>query len=57
MDVGLGKGNGWVGWKNESFPKKYIELIFEFDSVRNFSLVNIFTNNCFTKQVQVRVNI
>ncbi|XP_073975593.1 discoidin domain-containing receptor 2-like isoform X2 [Rhodnius prolixus] len=53
MDVGLGKGNGWIGWKNESFPKKFIELTFEFDTVRNFSLVNIFTNNCFTKQVQV----
>ncbi|CAB0012371.1 unnamed protein product [Nesidiocoris tenuis] len=52
MDVGVGKGNGWVGWKNESFPKKYIELVFEFDTLRNFSLVNIFTNNCFSKEVQ-----
>ncbi|XP_024085366.1 discoidin domain-containing receptor 2-like isoform X1 [Cimex lectularius] len=53
MDVGLGKGNGWVGWKNDSFPKNFFELVFEFDTVRNFSLVNLFTNNCFTKQVQV----
>ncbi|CAB0012375.1 unnamed protein product [Nesidiocoris tenuis] len=53
MDVGVGKGNGWVGWKNESFPKKYIELVFEFDTLRNFSLVNIFTNNCFSKEVQL----
>ncbi|XP_014291847.1 discoidin domain-containing receptor 2 [Halyomorpha halys] len=53
MDVGLGHGSGWVGWKNDSFPKKYVELVFEFNTVRNFSLINIFTNNYFTKEVQV----
>lgn len=46
-------GNGWVGWRNESFPKKYVELVFEFSEVRNFTAVHIFTNNFFSKNVQV----
>lgn len=47
-------GNGWVGWRKESFSKKgYVELIFEFNEVRNFSAVHLFTNNFFSKNVQV----
>ncbi|XP_068082101.1 discoidin domain-containing receptor 2 [Anabrus simplex] len=53
LDIGYGRGNGWVAWNNESFPNKYVELIFEFDQVRNFSAVHIFTNNFFSKNVQV----
>ncbi|XP_050420548.1 discoidin domain-containing receptor tyrosine kinase B-like isoform X3 [Adelges cooleyi] len=53
MDIGYGKGNGWIGWRKESFTKGFIELIFEFDEVRNFSAVHIFTNNFFSKNVQV----
>jgi hypothetical protein len=29
-------------------------MIFEFDQVRNFSALHIFTNNFYTKNVQVR---
>lgn len=47
-------GNGWVAWRNDSFPNHYVEMIFEFDQVRNFSVLHIFTNNFFTKNVQVR---
>ncbi|VVC28233.1 Coagulation factor 5/8 C-terminal domain,Tyrosine-protein kinase, active site,Protein kinase [Cinara cedri] len=54
MDIGYGKGNGWVGWRKESFPEQgFVELIFEFNEVRNFSAVHIFTNNFFSKNVQV----
>ncbi|XP_075229371.1 discoidin domain-containing receptor 2-like isoform X2 [Lycorma delicatula] len=53
LDIGYGKGNGWVGWKNNSFPSNCIELIFEFDTIRNFSAVSIFANNWFQKNVQV----
>jgi len=46
-------GNGWVGWRKESFSKGFVELVFEFSEVRNFSAVHIFTNNFFSKNVQV----
>ncbi|KAL1517291.1 hypothetical protein ABEB36_001073 [Hypothenemus hampei] len=42
---------GWVGWKNDT--RNYIELIFEFDRVREFRLLHLFVNNQFTKEVQV----
>ncbi|XP_069672630.1 discoidin domain-containing receptor 2-like isoform X2 [Periplaneta americana] len=53
LDIGYGKGNGWVAWRNDSFPNHYVELVFEFDQVRNFSALHIFTNNFFSKNVQV----
>ncbi|XP_025835674.1 discoidin domain-containing receptor 2-like [Agrilus planipennis] len=53
LDIGYGKGNGWVAWKNSSSLLGYIELVFQFDEVRNFSSVHLFTNNYFTKGVQV----
>ena len=31
-----------------------MEITFEFDSVRNFSALHIYTNNFFTKDTQVR---
>jgi discoidin domain receptor family protein 2 len=46
-------GNGWVAWRNDSFPNNYVEMVFEFDQVRNFSALHVFTNNFFTKNVQV----
>lgn len=47
-------GNGWVGWKNDSFKDGYVDLVFEFDQIRNFSAVHLFTNNFFNRDVQVR---
>ncbi|KAA0201619.1 hypothetical protein HAZT_HAZT010083 [Hyalella azteca] len=56
-----GRHNGyeWVGWKNTTRGKKPVEIIFYFDSVRNFSSVHLFVNNFFSKDVQVfsRANI
>ncbi|XP_060534695.1 discoidin domain-containing receptor tyrosine kinase B-like [Cylas formicarius] len=53
VDIGYGKGNGWVSWKNDSFESDYVELVFEFDQVRNFSAVHLYTNNFFGRNVQV----
>jgi discoidin domain receptor family protein 2 len=53
----LTAGNGWVAWRNDSFPNHFVEMIFEFDQIRNFSSLHIFTNNFFTKNVQVRLRI
>ncbi|XP_076066528.1 discoidin domain-containing receptor 2-like isoform X2 [Oratosquilla oratoria] len=50
-DNGFGKGYEWVGWKNDS--EKPVEIAFEFENVRNFSQMVIFTNNMFSKDVQV----
>eukprot|EP00095_Tigriopus_kingsejongensis_P008801 maker-scaffold1329_size47409-snap-gene-0.14 protein:Tk08801 transcript:maker-scaffold1329_size47409-snap-gene-0.14-mRNA-1 annotation:"discoidin domain-containing receptor 2 isoform x7" len=41
---------GWVGWKR-STERDWIEIDFEFDQVREFHHVQIFTNNQFTWNV------
>ncbi|CAB0001887.1 unnamed protein product [Nesidiocoris tenuis] len=45
----------WVAWKNDSLggPGRPVELVFEFDSLRNFSAMHLHTNNFFSKGVQV----
>ncbi|XP_017770325.1 PREDICTED: epithelial discoidin domain-containing receptor 1-like [Nicrophorus vespilloides] len=43
----------WVGWKNDSRSNRPIEITFEFDRIREFSAVHIYSNNLFTKDVQV----
>ncbi|XP_065345024.1 discoidin domain-containing receptor tyrosine kinase B isoform X3 [Cloeon dipterum] len=47
-----GHGYEWVGWKNESGARP-VEIVFEFDAVRNFSAVILHANNLYTKDVQV----
>jgi len=63
------KGYEWVGWKNDSFPESGsrptlpgseiavggppVEILFTFDSVRNFSSVVFHCNNLFSKDVRV----
>lgn len=48
-------GYEWVGWRNDTFGMagKPVEMVFEFDSVRNFSAMILHTNNMFSKDVQV----
>jgi hypothetical protein len=46
-------GYEWVGWKNESGARP-VEIVFEFDRVRNFSAIHLHANNLFSKDVQVR---
>jgi hypothetical protein len=48
-------GKGWVGWKSETKnASDPVEIIFKFDSVREFSSLHIHSSNQFTKEVQVR---
>ncbi|KAK5643044.1 hypothetical protein RI129_009211 [Pyrocoelia pectoralis] len=52
---GHGKGYEWVGWRNDTpgWAGHPLEMLFEFDKVRNFSAVHLHTNNLFTRDVQV----
>ena len=45
---------GWVGWRNDSRNGQPIEIIFEFDAVRDFTSLSLFVNNQFTKDVKVQ---
>ncbi|XP_017890624.2 discoidin domain-containing receptor 2-like [Ceratina calcarata] len=47
------RGQGWVGWRNDTRSGHPLEVKFEFDHVREFSAVHIYCNNQFTKDVQV----
>lgn len=38
---GMWPGYDYVGWSNKSFPKGYVEMIFEFDHVRNFTSMKV----------------
>ena len=47
------KGYEWIGWKNDTQGSKPIEIMFKFDSLRNFSMVKIHSNNFYDKDVRV----
>ncbi|XP_003248013.1 discoidin domain-containing receptor tyrosine kinase B isoform X2 [Acyrthosiphon pisum] len=47
------RGQGWVGWRNDTRNGQAIEIKFEFDKVREFTGVHIYCNNQFQKDVQV----
>nr|CAD7570729.1 unnamed protein product [Timema californicum] len=47
------RGQGWVGWRNDSRGGQPVEIKFEFDKVREFTAVHIYCNNQFTRDVQV----
>ncbi|XP_063215525.1 discoidin domain-containing receptor tyrosine kinase B [Bacillus rossius redtenbacheri] len=51
----LGKGYEWVGWRNDTagMVGRPVEVLFEFQKVRNFSAMYLHTNNFFSKDVQV----
>ncbi|XP_043286317.1 discoidin domain-containing receptor 2 isoform X2 [Venturia canescens] len=56
LDVnGNGRGYEWVGWRNDtpSMIGHPVEIIFEFDYLRNFTAMHLHTNNYFSKDVQV----
>ncbi|KAJ8957027.1 hypothetical protein NQ318_012202, partial [Aromia moschata] len=48
-------GYEWVGWRNDTpgWAGHPLEMLFEFEKVRNFSATHLHTNNLFTKDVQV----
>ncbi|XP_048845553.1 discoidin domain-containing receptor 2-like isoform X2 [Brienomyrus brachyistius] len=45
-------GYDYVGWNNESFPGNYVEIVFQFDRIRNFTTMKVHCNNMFTKNVK-----
>ncbi|GLH05407.1 Tyrosine-protein kinase transmembrane receptor Ror [Gryllus bimaculatus] len=47
------RGQGWVGWRNDSRGGQPVEIKFEFDRVREFTAVHLYCNNQFTRDVQV----
>ncbi|XP_063074829.1 discoidin domain-containing receptor 2 [Engraulis encrasicolus] len=50
---GVWPGYDYVGWTNASFPSGYVEMIFEFDRVRNFSSMKVHCNNMYTWGVRI----
>ena len=50
-------GYEWVGWANNASQQYPIEITFEFDAVRNFSLVSLFTNVHYSRGIQVRFRV
>ncbi|XP_043286300.1 discoidin domain-containing receptor 2-like [Venturia canescens] len=53
LDIGYGRGTGWVAWMRDSFSDDWVDLIFEFYDVKIFDAVHIYTNNYFSRHVQV----
>uniref|UniRef100_A0A146LSE5 Discoidin domain-containing receptor 2 n=3 Tax=Lygus hesperus TaxID=30085 RepID=A0A146LSE5_LYGHE len=47
------RGQGWVGWRNDTRGGAPVEIKFEFDRIREFNSVHIYCNNQFTRDVQV----
>ena len=53
------KGYDWVGWKNDSSSgtggevrRPPVQIVFQFDRVRNFSSVWFHSNNLFSKDIR-----
>lgn len=51
----IAQDHEWVGWKNDTpdLEGRPLEIVFEFDNVRNFSAMHLHVNNQFSKGVQV----
>ncbi|XP_023650435.2 discoidin domain-containing receptor 2-like isoform X2 [Paramormyrops kingsleyae] len=50
---GVWPGYDYVGWSNESLPMDYVEIMFEFDRIRNFTTMKVHCNNMFTSRVKM----
>uniref|UniRef100_A0A4W3K340 Discoidin domain-containing receptor 2 n=1 Tax=Callorhinchus milii TaxID=7868 RepID=A0A4W3K340_CALMI len=46
-------GYDYLGWQNTSFENGYVEILFEFDRIRNFTAMKVHCNNMFTKGVKI----
>ncbi|XP_067204173.1 discoidin domain-containing receptor 2-like isoform X2 [Linepithema humile] len=51
--IGDGQSTGWVAWLRDIFAENFVELIFEFETILVFETVHIYTNNYFSRDVQV----
>ncbi|XP_037828921.1 discoidin domain-containing receptor 2 isoform X3 [Kryptolebias marmoratus] len=50
---GVWPGYDYVGWSNKTFPKGYVEMIFDFDHIRNFTSMKVHCNNMVSRGVRV----
>ncbi|CAG5897009.1 unnamed protein product [Menidia menidia] len=50
---GMWPGYDYVGWSNKTFPKGYVEMIFDFDHIRNFTSMKVHCNNMVSHRVRV----
>ncbi|MEQ2314981.1 DNA damage responsive protein [Ameca splendens] len=50
---GVWPGYDYVGWRNKTFPKGYVEMIFDFDHIRNFTSMKVHCNNMFSRGVRL----
>nr|XP_050858439.1 discoidin domain-containing receptor 2-like isoform X1 [Vespula vulgaris] len=59
LDMGDGRGTGWVAWMRDTFATDFVEIVLEFENYWIFEAVHIYTNNYFSRDVQVfsRANI
>ncbi|KAM4727599.1 discoidin domain-containing receptor 2-like [Anableps anableps] len=50
---GAWPGYDYVGWSNKTFPKGYVEMVFEFDHIRNFTSMKVHCSNMFSRGVRL----
>ncbi|XP_077471434.1 discoidin domain-containing receptor 2 [Stigmatopora argus] len=50
---GMWPGYDYVGWSNNSSPKGYVEMTFQFDRVRNFTSMKVHCNNMYSQGVRM----
>ena len=47
------KGYQWVGWRDDTGIRAPVEILFRFETERNFSAVAFHCNNLYSREVQV----
>ncbi|XP_066592503.1 discoidin domain-containing receptor 2-like [Prorops nasuta] len=53
LDMGDGRGTGWIAWIHDPSKDEFVELTFKFEDILIFEAVHIYTNNYFLRDVQV----
>ncbi|CAL8278424.1 unnamed protein product [Lota lota] len=50
---GMWPGYDYVGWTNRTFPRGYVEMVFNFDHIRNFTSMKVHSSNMFSRGVRL----
>ncbi|XP_007554956.1 discoidin domain-containing receptor 2 isoform X2 [Poecilia formosa] len=50
---GAWPGYDYVGWSNKTFPKGYVEVVFDFDHIHNFTSMKVHCSNMFSRGVRL----
>ncbi|KAH0948374.1 hypothetical protein HN011_011755 [Eciton burchellii] len=53
VDMRDRRGTGWIAWLRDTFEENFVELVFEFEAILIFEAVHIYTNNYFSRNVEV----